>query len=181
MGERSKVKARGHALARQLGVVVVAGTLLTATACTSDPDAKPSQTPAASTREATRQRTANCAAEDRTLPSWASDYANLAGAKLVSDHTEVVAILFTPPLRATKSDEASNKILWVVKEPRGQAPLHIKGQQISSGKTFQVSQAADADPDNIYPTIVDAPEPGCWRIVLDWGNHTDTLQLDYEA
>ena len=30
------------------------------------------------------------------------------------------------------------------------------------------------------PSIVDLPDPGCWRLTLRWGKHRDTIDLVYE-
>ena len=88
-------------------------------------------------------------------------------------------MLFTPPMRAAKTQGASNKILWVMREPRGDETLHITGR-LPSGRTFRTSQTAEASPDNVYPSIVNAPTTGCWQLALQWGTHQDSIAITYE-
>ena len=38
---------------------------------------------------------------------------------------------------------------------------------------------ADSAPGEISPSIVDVPEPGCWRFTLEWDGNAATLDLSY--
>lgn len=122
-----------------------------------------------------------CSASARDLPSWAAAYSSFNGDKVVSDQNRAVGVLFTPPLRSPKSEDNTNKILWVVDSSRNDQPLRISGRQVGTSKSFRVTQAANAEPGNVYPTVVDAPDAGCWHLTLSWGASTDTIDLPFIA
>jgi hypothetical protein len=43
----------------------------------------------------------------------------------------------------------------------------------------RIVRMADSSPGEIYPSYVDLPAPGCWRLSLRWGAHA--AQLDVEV
>lgn len=107
-------------------------------------------------------------------PSWA-----VGGAPSLrfvqSTEKNVVGFLFADPLRvAPRADGRNNKILWVVKDPR-HGDLRITGRH--DGMEFSQNEPADSGPGEIYPSIVDAPEPGCWHLTLEWSNSVATVNL----
>ena len=93
---------------------------------------------------------------------------------------DAVAFLFADPLRAGEPENPANKVLWVVKQPRGGSDLVITGHPLGAA-TPDVSQseAADSSPGEIYPSIVNVPSPGCWQFTLQWNGNTDTIELPY--
>jgi hypothetical protein len=91
-----------------------------------------------------------------------------------------VAFLFGNPLRAGEPENPANKILWVVKQPRGMSDLEIAGHPLDAeAPTVAQSEAADSSPGEIYPSIVNVPSPGCWHFTLQWNGNTDTIDLPY--
>lgn len=87
-------------------------------------------------------------------------------------------------LRAVNSDGTSaNKILWYVRLPSDGHLLHIEarplGRQAPVIKTS--SHLSPSSTGDAYPSVVDVPKPGCWRITLSWGPHTDTVDLHYQS
>ena len=91
-----------------------------------------------------------------------------------------VAFLFAHPLRAGEPENPANKILWVVKEPRGVSDLVITAHPLdAAAPTVHQSEAADSSPGEIYPSIVNVPEPGCWAFTLEWNGNKDTIELPY--
>ena len=91
-----------------------------------------------------------------------------------------VAFLFAHPLRAGEPENPANKILWVVKEPRGVSDLVITAHPLEAGApTVHHSEVADSGPGEIYPSIVNVPEPGCWAFTLEWNGNKDTIELPY--
>ena len=91
-----------------------------------------------------------------------------------------VAFLFAHPLRAGEPENPANKILWVVKEPRGVSDLVISAHPLdAAAPTVHQSEAADSSPGEIYPSIVNVPESGCWAFTLEWNGNKDTIELPY--
>ena len=88
------------------------------------------------------------------------------------------AFFFNYPLRAGHPTNPSNKVLWVVEAPRNNQPLVIVAQQMSpAGQTVDFHWEANAGPGEIYPSTIDLPSPGCWRLVLRWGPHRATIDM----
>jgi len=56
-------------------------------------------------------------------------------------------------------------------------PLFI---EITFWRPFFSSQPANSGPGEIYPSIVDVPQPGCWRFDLSWSGHRATVYLEYQ-
>ena len=97
-----------------------------------------------------------------------------------STEGNVVAFLFVDPLRAGEPENPANKILWVVKKPRGGTDLVINGHPLDAdAPAVPQSEAADSSPGEIYPSIVNVPSPGCWQFTLQWNGNTDTIELPY--
>jgi hypothetical protein len=110
-------------------------------------------------------------------PSWA-----VGGAPSLrfvqSTEGNVVGFLFADPLRAApRADGQNNKILWVVKEPRNGDDLRITGR--NGGSQFTATKKADSSPGEIYPSIVDAPSPGCWHLTLGWSQSVAHVNVRY--
>lgn len=89
--------------------------------------------------------------------------------------------IFGYPLRAGHPTNPSNKILWVVGLPRNGSSLEITGQ-LSGADVSSVheSEPANSGPGEIYPSIVDVPQSGCWRFDLSWAGHRAALYLQYQ-
>jgi len=88
--------------------------------------------------------------------------------------------IFGYPLRAGHPTSPSNKILWVVRLPRNGSSLSVTGLLSGSDRSaFSKSFPANSGPGEIYPSIVDVPEPGCWRIDLAWSGNKTTAYLEY--
>jgi len=91
---------------------------------------------------------------------------------------QILGILFGFPLSAPSRPDANNKILWVSPRADGH-DLVIAGQWMEGtrpvGDPVQVSI-----PGGPGPSIVDMPEPGCWRFTLRWAGVVDTMDLEYQ-
>jgi len=110
------------------------------------------------------------------LPSWAragftgdSSMPHVVGAR-----GEILAAVFGDPLRANRTDGAANKILWVARSEHGPGELTIAATL--DGTTTEQVRTVPGGPG---PSIVDLPRAGCWRLVLTWPGHTDTMELVY--
>jgi hypothetical protein len=117
------------------------------------------------------------------IPSWAaSARVSHTLPHLVSPDGNVLAVLFGYPLRAGTPTDRQNKILWVVRQPRGGRPLEITATLPGSGvHSVYHSLAANSGPGEIYPSIIDVPEPGCWHFSLAWNGHRSAIDLAYGA
>jgi hypothetical protein len=116
-------------------------------------------------------------------PSWSSSAGSLEGLRFVlSNQDDVAGFLFGPSLRAGHPTNPTNKILWVVREPRNGQPLHIAAAPDASTEAMVAYDfPANSSPGEIYPSIVDVPAPGCWRLTLTWGGNRAELSLLYAA
>lgn len=87
--------------------------------------------------------------------------------------------IFGYPLKAGHP-YPNNKILWVVGKPRNGSPLQITGQ-LSGATQSSVRQSEPANSGgDIYPSIVDVPQAGCWRFDLSWSGHHTVAYLVYQ-
>jgi hypothetical protein len=99
----------------------------------------------------------------------------------VSTHGDVAGFLFGDPLRSGHPNNPTNKILWVVKQPRNGRPLYVTGHPLDAASPLtHDTQPADSSPGEIYPSIIDEPTAGCWQMTLAWNGHTDTVDLPYQ-
>ena len=125
-----------------------------------------------------------CATPSTTvpIPSWAVDAQPPAGVpRLLSPDGNVLAVLFANPLTSPlAAGEGNNKVLWVVREPRGGQPLRITAT-LPGSRTVHDSFPANAGPGQVYPSGTDVPKPGCWHFALAWNGHHSSINLRYVA
>ena len=127
-----------------------------------------------------------CAAQvDRgVLPSWARAGFTDPEPKMphaVGRSDKIAAILFGDPLSSPPSTDHSNKILWVPQLGYASAQaLAISAQRMEGAAPVgaPVERRVEGGPG---PSIIDLPDPGCWRLTLAWSGWTDTLDLEYVA
>lgn len=127
---------------------------------------------------------ATCAAPNTAaMPSWAHS-ANVTSAipHLISPDGNVVAVVFGNPLRAGTPTDRSNKILWIVRQPRDGQPLEITATLPGShAKPVHFAFPANASPGEIYSSTDDVPTPGCWQFALAWNGHRSAINLSYRT
>jgi hypothetical protein len=88
-------------------------------------------------------------------------------------------ILFGDPLLSPPSATRANKILWVERPPFVSAPtLAISAQRMDGAASIgaAIERHVEGGPG---PSIIDLPDPGCWRLTLNWAGNTDVLDLEY--
>jgi hypothetical protein len=69
----------------------------------------------------------------------------------------------------------------VVGLPRNGSSLEISGHPLGAAAPIvTVDRAADSSPGEIYPSIVDVPQSGCWHFDLAWAGHEVSLELLYQ-
>ena len=118
------------------------------------------------------------------MPAWvdvAGGHNNPKGVPFTIDQAQTVAAyIWGYPLRAGHPETPSNKIMFVVRAPRGGSDLTITAHPLGAATpAVKVVQAANSGPGEIYPSIVDVPTAGCWTLDLAWGPHKATLDLPY--
>jgi hypothetical protein len=100
----------------------------------------------------------------------------------LSERRTVVAIVFGYPLRAGAPTSPANKVLWIMSLPRQGSPLTIEASPLhANAPLIRVAWPADSSPGEIYPSYVNVPRAGCWRLTLHWARHTDSIDLRYRA
>lgn len=88
------------------------------------------------------------------------------------------AAFFWVRLRAGAPTDPANKVLWVMRFPRGGKPLHILARWgEDSSVTATSSLPPDSSPGEIYPSYLNLPRPGCWRLTLNWNGHRAGLSV----
>src|SRR5690242_6686835 len=85
------------------------------------------------------------------------------------------AAVFFARLRAGHRTDPANKVLWIVRAPRDGKPLRIVARQ--GAATVRMAEPADSGPGEIYPSYVDLPKAGCWRLTLAWGPHRARIDI----
>jgi hypothetical protein len=118
---------------------------------------------------------------DHELPAWTADANPPAGVPYaVSRSGNVTAILFGDPLRSGTHTDRANKILWIMRSPRADQPLHLSAHPLHARAPLLRSQVpAGSSPGEIYPSILDVPRRGCWHVTLEWNGHHATIDLRY--
>lgn len=128
--------------------------------------------------------TGTVSSQGGAAPGWvevAGGHNNPTGIPFTMDHSQTVAgFVFGYPLRAGHPENPANKILWVVRLPRGGSDLTISAHPLGGATPLvTVVQPANSGPGEIYPSTVDVPTAGCWVLNLAWGAHRAALALPY--
>ncbi|MFG1878271.1 hypothetical protein ACGFIV_25825 [Sphaerisporangium sp. NPDC049003] len=112
-------------------------------------------------------------------PAWAAE--NAPGTRFVLGREgDALGYLFADPLRAGTPTSPSNKILWYVRLPRDSQDLRVVAHPRGAERpVVRAAFPSDSGPGEIYPSVTDVPEPGCWTFELTWGAHHDTVDLLY--
>jgi hypothetical protein len=114
--------------------------------------------------------------ETGPLPEWAragfSDDGRMP--HVMGDGGHIVAAMFGYPLAVVRPSGSSNKILWVAKDQFERGDLVIEAKL--DGSDVSASRSVPGGPG---PSIIDLPQPGCWRLTLTWPAHADTMDLVY--
>ena len=167
-------------------VITLIVALATAGCSTTPPSSKltPATTPPSASSISAPGGCGSTQAHKGGVPAWVE----VAGAHnnpdflpyVITDPPLAVGFLWTSPLRAGHPENPSNKILWVVGQPRNASDLRITGHPAGAMTPLIItSQPANSSPGEIYPSIVDVPKAGCWHLDLSWAGHTAAVELNY--
>ena len=123
---------------------------------------------------------AACPATPVQTPHSAAAPAPIAGLAWVQASRGLAGVLFTwngspaleLPAGGAWADGSTAKVLWWPRRRGGRAALTIRGRSLDGGGTFvQKFSAASSG----YPSIVDIPSAGCWRIDVTTGTLHGTV------
>src|SRR5438105_8928040 len=179
-------------LQRLLPALLIA--VFTATACTQAPAPplaaaslrpRPSSTPSLAAAAVVPGACGITQVLKGGVPAWLDDagaHNNPNGLPYAVATPPIAAgFLFGYPLRAGHPDNPANKILWVVGRPRGGSALTISAHPIGmSAPLVTTIQPANSLPGEIYPSIVDVPDPGCWHLDLAWAGEQASVEVEYQ-
>jgi hypothetical protein len=113
-----------------------------------------------------------------TAAAWSDSSPGFAVPYALASGDAAGAFFFAPKLRAGHPENPSNKVLWIVRSPRNGHPLTITARPSADpSSVVRISLPADSSPGEIYPSDVDLPKPGCWRLSLAWGSHRAHIDL----
>lgn len=144
---------------------------------TSTPASSPSVPPSASVSASvpgSRNTGAGCAGTTvdtgTGLPSWA----DIGGGSIpwaVGKPPVVVGVMFATELvaKGQRPDGSANKILWLTEAPISSPQLTLRAQPADAATPVVNLRLARAEGQQQFPSIVDLPTPGCWRINVSWG------------
>ena len=119
-----------------------------------------------------------------STPAWLDD----AGAHnnpdvlpyVIASPPQAAGFLFAQPLRAGHPENPANKILWVVRQPRNGKSLEITGHPVdATSPSIDELESPNSGPGQIYPSIVDVPQSGCWHFDLFWAGNKASVDLLY--
>ena len=117
------------------------------------------------------------------MPAWtAAAWSDSPGFRVpyaLASNGAAGAFYFVRPLRAGHPTNPANKVLWIVRFPRDGHPLNITARlSTDPSQVVRTSWPADSSPGEIYPSYVDLPMPGCWRLSLAWGAHRASIDVE---
>lgn len=113
-----------------------------------------------------------------TASAWSDSSPGFTVPYALASGDAAAAFFFAPALRAGHPSNPTNKVLWVVRFRRDGHPLLITAQPSSNPSlVVRISRPADSSPGEIYPSYVDLPKPGCWRLALAWGAHRASIDV----
>ena len=104
------------------------------------------------------------------LPSWAE----VGGGRIpwaLGQPPAVVGVMFATELvaRGERPDGSANKILWLTRSPIPPNQLTLRAQPAQSAAPVVSLRFPRVEENQQFPSIVDLPTPGCWRINVSWG------------
>jgi hypothetical protein len=114
-----------------------------------------------------------------TASAWAASSSGFRVPYSLASGDAAAAFFFAPTLRAGHPENPSNKVLWVVRFPRNGHPLDIAARRgRDPAQVVRSTWPANSEPGEIYPSGIDLPSPGCWRLTLAWGSHRATVDVE---
>lgn len=116
-----------------------------------------------------------------TAAAWSDSSPGFRLPYALASDDSAAAFMFANPLRAGHPTNPGNKVLWVVRFPRHGNPLIISARwSTDPSVSVRIRQPANSSPGEIYPSAIDLPKPGCWKLTLTWGAHRASINLQVQ-
>jgi hypothetical protein len=117
-----------------------------------------------------------------TAAAWSDSSPGFTVPYALASRNAAAAFLFSGALRAGHPTNPANKVLWVVRFPRDGHPLEITARlSTDPSQVVRISRPADSSPGEIYPSYVDLPTAGCWRLELAWDTHRASVEVQVRS
>ncbi len=119
------------------------------------------------------------------MPTWGSVGAGTIPWTL-GQPRDVVAVLFATELVAggARPDGSTNKILWLTRAPVASNRIMLAARPVGAEVpvvTQEVPGTQGYEQGRQFPSIVDLPTPGCWRIDVSGGSLRSGFELNVLA
>jgi hypothetical protein len=116
-----------------------------------------------------------------TAAAWSESSPGFRIPYALASNDAAGAFFFLKALRAGHPSNPANKVLWIVRFPRNGNPLTITARLgTDPSEVVHTSWPANSSPGEIYPSIIDLPKAGCWRLSLAWGPHRARIDIEVE-
>ena len=117
-----------------------------------------------------------------TAAAWSDSSPGFTVPYALATGKAAAAFFFAPTIRAGHPTNPANKVLWVVRFPRDGHPLTVTARLSTNRReVVRIRRPADSSPGEIYPSYIDLPSPGCWRLALAWGTHRASVNIQVKA
>jgi hypothetical protein len=163
-------------------LIALAVAAMVAAGCSSQRSSTPSPTPQASIQAA-----GSCGSTpvlQGGIPAWLDDagaHNNPGLPYVIASPPQAAGFLFAQPLKVGHPENPTNKILWVVRKLRKGQSLEITGHPVNATvPSIDVVEAPNSGPGEIYPSVVDVPQAGCWHLDLAWAGNHASVELLYK-
>jgi hypothetical protein len=113
-----------------------------------------------------------------TATAWSDSSPGFTVPYALATGKAAAAFFFAPTFRAGHPTNPANKVLWVVRFPRDGHPLTVTARlSTDRPEVVRIRRPPDSSPGEIYPSYIDLPNPGCWRLALAWGTHRASVDI----
>lgn len=139
----------------------------------SNPTARPSASVSTSLPSA-RNTSAGCAGTTVDTGPGQPSWADIGGGSVpwaVGQPPEVVGVMFATELvaKGERPDGSANKVLWLTQAPISSTQLTLRARPADAAAPVVNLTVPVAEGHQQFPSIVDLPTAGCWRITISWG------------
>lgn len=170
--DRQVTSRSARAAARRLILIVFALTLLAVTACTEAVTV--GDTAASATCDPSP-------VERRGGRAYVRAGDQIEGQLFYYDDTMADVDVAVMPPHGRAGEGRTTKVLWQLSDAVGHAALTVHGTDLTGGGEFEQSFPEAVAPQGDYPSIIELPEPGCWRLSLTVGDAQGVVTVRSDA